>query len=49
MPPEIIKNEKYDSKVDVWSAGVVVYIMLTGKPPFYGASKDAVYKAIKGQ
>jgi serine/threonine protein kinase len=34
MPPEIIKKEKYDSKVDIWSAGVVAYLLLTGKPPF---------------
>lgn len=43
MPPEIIKGEKYDSKVDVWSATVVIYIMLSGSPPFLGDDKDAVY------
>lgn len=47
MPPEIIQNQPYDSAVDVWSAGVVVYIMLSGKPPFFGTNKEEVYKAIK--
>ena len=47
MPPEIIQNKKYTSAVDVWSAGVVVYIMLSGKPPFFGTTKDEVYTAIK--
>ena len=47
MPPEIVKNEAYNSKVDVWSAGVVTYVLLCGKPPFYGQNKDEVYTAIK--
>ena len=36
MPPEIVKKEKYDQKVDVWSAGIVTCILLTGVPPFQG-------------
>ena len=39
MPPEIIRREKYDSKVDIWSATVVIYIMLIGRPPFYHKDK----------
>lgn len=46
MPPEIVLEEKYDAKADVWSAGVVVFVMLTGKPPFYGETKQQVYDAI---
>lgn len=46
MSPEIVKNEKYDSKCDVWSTGVVAYVLLSGKPPFFGEGKDGVYKAI---
>ena len=43
MPPEIVKHEKYDSKADVWSAGVVTYVMLCGKPPFFADTKEGVY------
>ena len=49
MPPEIVKHQKYDCKVDVWSAGVVAYVLLSGTPPFIGDSKDLVYEAIKNQ
>lgn len=47
MPPEIVDKQTYDAKVDVWSAGIVVYIMLCGRPPFLGDSKADVYRAIK--
>ena len=47
MPPEIVKHETYDSKVDIWSAGVVTYFLLTGEPPFDGDSIELIYEAIK--
>ena len=47
MPPEIVNKQKYDEKVDVWSAGVVCFILLSGKPPFIGNTKDEVYNSIK--
>jgi len=39
MPPEIVNLQPYGSKVDIWSAGVVVYVLLCGKPPFYAETK----------
>ena len=46
MAPEIVKKQSYDHKVDVWSAGVVIYAMLSGRLPFFGNRKDQVYTSI---
>lgn len=32
--PEVFKDEKYDSKSDMWSLGCVLYELVTLKPPF---------------
>ncbi|KAJ1450098.1 kinase-like domain-containing protein [Pelagophyceae sp. CCMP2097] len=34
MAPEVCARERYGPAVDVWSAGVVLYILLTGSPPW---------------
>jgi serine/threonine protein kinase len=46
MPPEIVKQSNYDAKVDVWSAGVITFILLVGKPPFLAKNKTDLYKLI---
>ena len=44
--PEIFEKE-YDEKVDLWSIGVIMYMMLTGEPPFSGDSEQEIIKNIK--
>jgi calcium-dependent protein kinase len=40
MAPEILKNEPYDEKIDIWSAGVVLFNMMTGCEPFAQGNED---------
>ena len=38
--PEILIGRKYDEKIDMFSLGVVMYILLTGKEPFQGRNYE---------
>ena len=45
VSPEILQGE-YTEKCDIWSAGVILYIFLSGDPPFNGANDHAIYTKI---
>jgi len=38
LSPEIVKEERYNNKSDVWSLGCILYEMCCGKHPFEGKS-----------
>lgn len=46
MAPEIVKEKIYDLRVDVWSVGVIAYILLSGRPPFKGKTKQDIFNSI---
>ena len=47
ISPEVLsKNRNYSEKCDVWSCGIIMYILLTGLPPFNGESDEEIIRKI---
>ena len=44
--PEVV-DDLYDELSDEWSCGVLMYILLSGEPPFQGETEDEIFKQIK--
>ena len=47
IAPEILKGEKYNEKCDLWSLGVIIYILSCGKYPFDAKNKSEILKQIE--
>ncbi|XP_069410594.1 serine/threonine-protein kinase 33 isoform X4 [Ovis canadensis] len=47
MAPEVINAHDYSQQCDIWSIGVIMYILLCGKAPFMASSEEKLFELIK--
>lgn len=46
VAPEVLEGY-YDARCDVWSMGVIAYMLLTGEPPFNGSNEHSIFLAVR--
>ena len=49
MAPEVLKNEPYNLKADVWSLGCIFYELLLKKLPYYEKSVKDLLNSIRNK
>eukprot|EP00977_Amphora_coffeiformis_P012882 scaffold3271_cov181-Amphora_coffeaeformis.AAC.9 len=47
VAPEILKNIPYDQSGDMWSVGVIIYVLLVGYPPFADNNQSVLFQKIR--
>ena len=46
IAPEVLSN-RFDEKCDIWSCGIILYMLVIGKNPFYGKEESEIIENIK--
>lgn len=46
IAPEVF-TDSYNEKCDIWSTGIIMYILLTGRPPYVGRDNKAILNQVK--
>ena len=46
LAPEVLRKKGYGREVDLWSLGVITYILLCGYPPFYDNNNVVLFRQI---
>jgi calcium-dependent protein kinase len=47
VAPEVIEGRSYDERCDLWSCGIILFIMLTGRPPYQGSSEIMILENMR--